>query len=402
MEALIENALREAVEKADAPALLRDLVRAPSHPGVERREERVAQALASYLRGAGVETALEEVRPGRPNLVARLAGTGGGRALLLCGHTDTVAPDPASPVDPFAAESRDGRLHGRGACDMKGGLAAMAAALAALARSRGRLRGDVALAAVIDEELESLGAEHLIRSGVSADGCAVGEPTGNRVAIAHRGQEWLEIEITGRAAHAGGREPGISAVEAAARFVRLVAEDLRPALERRTHPLLGSASVQVGLIRGGEHPSTVPARCTLQVDRRWIPGERVEGVFSEIEDLLARVRAGTPGLSTTLRRAPGGMATMAHGPLETPPDHPLVTCALEARRAACGRADAAMGFPAWTDAALLSREAGIPCVVMGPGSLAQAHAADEWVALDQVREAALQYAALALRFCGAP
>lgn len=399
MRPKVSPALRRVLEAEDPVSLLRDLIREPSHPGVPRQEERIAGRLAGYLRSAGLEVSLQEVRPGRPNLLARLPGGGGGRSLLLCGHTDTVPPGAVDGFDPFGAELRDGRVYGRGACDMKGALAAMACALVALARSETRLRGSVTLVAVIDEEMESLGAEHLIRSGERADGCVVGEPTANRVAIAHRGLEWLEVEFSGRAAHGSARSHGVNAIAAAARFVVLLEQDLLPALERRVHPLLGPPSLNVGRIEGGDSPSSVAARCRVQLDRRWLPSEAPEQICAEIETLLERVRNESPGLITRLGRAPGGMATMVHGPLETPADHPLVSCALEARTEAGAEPESPVAFGAWSDAALLWREAGIPCVVMGPGELSQAHSADEWVGVADVRRAVWQYALLARAFC---
>ncbi|MEE9218893.1 MAG: M20 family metallopeptidase [Acidobacteriota bacterium] len=402
MTTVLDDSLRGALRKADPVRLLGDLVRAPSHPGVERQEERVAQLLAEYLRPCGLDVELQEVRPGRPNLLARLAGRGGGRSLLLCGHTDTVPPNALMSIEPFAAQIRDGRLQGRGACDMKGALAAMAVALAVLARSGPKLAGDLTLAAVIDEETQSLGAEAVVQSGLRAEGCVVGEPTENRVAIGHRGLELLQVEFTGRAAHGGAPDEGLNAIAAAARFVQLIEDELAPALARRTHALLGASTVNVGVIHGGDQPNTVAARCIVQLERRWIVGETVERMNAEMEALLERVRDERAGVSTRLRRVPGSMATLAHGPLETPPEHPLVGCSLAARAEVCGRSEAPGAFAAWTDAALLWREAGIPCVVMGPGSLAQAHTADEWISIEQVREAACQYVALALRFCGAP
>ena len=402
MSAVLDATLRRAVREADPVGLLRALVRSPSHSGLERQEEQVARGLAAYLEARGLEVSLREVQPGRPNLIARMGARGRSRSLLLCGHTDTVPPNAVMEIDPFAGEVRDGRLYGRGACDMKGALAAMAAALAALARHRPEIGGEVRLAAVIDEEHGSLGAEDLIRSGLSADGCVVGEPTENRVAIGHRGLEWLEAEFIGRATHGGGPGEGVNAIAAAARFLRLVEEGLLPDLGRRSHPLLGPPTLNVGVIHGGDQPNTVPARCTVQMDRRWVPGETVEQVFADLEDLLTRVRAGTPGLTTALKRVPGGMATMVHGPLETPREHPLVEAGLAAREEVSGERAAPGAFPAWTDAALLSREAGIPCVVMGPGHLKQAHSADEWVSVAQVEEAALLYTALALRFATVP
>lgn len=379
--------------------LLTDLVRAPSHPGLARQEEQVVHLLAAFLERGGLEVALQEIRPGRPNLIARLRGSGAGRSLILCGHTDTVPPNTVMTIDPFAAEIKGGRLYGRGACDMKGALAAMAAAMAGLAASRAPLAGDLILAAVIDEEMGSLGAEALVRSGLKADGCVVGEPTGNEVAIGHRGVDWIEVELTGQAAHGGRPADGTSAILAAARLVRLLDEELRPALARRTHPLLGAPSLNIGVIHGGDQPNIVPARCTVRIDRRWVPGETVEGIYQEVEDLVGRVRREMPGLQSILRRADGCLATMPHSPLDTPAAHPLVGCALAVRRARGAAEVGPVAFPAWSDAALLSNEGGIASIVMGPGDLAQAHSADEWISVAQVEEAAQQYADLAMRFC---
>jgi acetylornithine deacetylase/succinyl-diaminopimelate desuccinylase len=391
--------VQDAIREADPIRLLRDLVRAPSHPGVARQEEPVARLLAAFLDRRGLEVSLDEVRPGRPNLIARLRGGGSGRALVLCGHTDTVPPNTVMTIDPFAAEIRDGRVYGRGACDMKGALAAMAAALAGLSDSRTRPAGDVLLAAVVDEEMGSLGAEALVRSGFRADGCVVGEPTGNEVAIGHRGVDWIEVELTGRAAHGGRPADGVSAILAAARLVRLLDEELRPALGRRAHPLMGAPSLNVGVIHGGDQPNIVPARCVVRIDRRWVPGETVEGIYAEVAGLVEEVRREAPGLLSEIRRAEGCLATMPHSPLDTPAGHPLVECALAVRRDHGAREPKPVAFPAWSDAALLANEAGIPAIVMGPGDLAQAHSADEWVSAAQVEEAAIQYAAVAARFC---
>jgi acetylornithine deacetylase/succinyl-diaminopimelate desuccinylase-like protein len=187
-----------------------DLVRTPSHRGIPRQEERAAGLLAAWLRAHGIEVTLDEVVPGRPNVMARVAGAGPGRTLLFCGHTDTVPLNDGEPGVGFSGEIRDGRLFGRGACDMKGAIAAMAAALVALSETGALSAGQVVLAAIVDEEMESLGAERLVATGFRADGAIVGEPTENRLALGHKGLEWIEVEFQGKAAHGGTPEAGIN------------------------------------------------------------------------------------------------------------------------------------------------------------------------------------------------
>jgi acetylornithine deacetylase/succinyl-diaminopimelate desuccinylase family protein len=381
--------------------LLMEMVKAPSHPGVPRQEEAAALALAAYLRERGLPADLVEVREGRPNVVASIAGPKPGPHLLFCGHLDTVPPNAGSPADFFSAAIRDERMFGRGTVDMKGALAAMAGALGDIRDSGGLASGRVTLAAVIDEEMESLGAEALIRSGFQADGAVIGEPTGNRVAIGHKGLEWLEVGFTGRAAHGSTPEAGISAIAAAAHFVSLVERELVPSFERRRDPVLGLPAINMGTIHGGQQPSMVAADCTIQLDRRWVTTETIDRVFGDVESILAKVREARPGLKTRLERMPGGMATMLHGPLVIDPAHPLVGAALGAF-GDLGRAVAPTSvFPAWTDGALLSREAGIPTLVWGPGELALAHSAEESVPLDEILLAARLYAAAARRFTAA-
>jgi len=378
--------------------LLRELIQAPSYIGLPRQEEQAVAVLARYFEKHQIEFSTTEVRPGRPNLSATVRGPKSGGHLVLCGHTDTVAPNAITTMDPFAAEIRTGRIYGRGAVDMKGPVAAMATAMVALKNLRLLEKGQVTLAAVIDEEMESLGAEALIHSGIAADGAIIGEPTSNQIAIGHKGLEWLEIEFLGKATHGGTPEKGLNAISAAARFVRMIEAELTPQLQTRRHPVLGAPTINLGTIRGGDQPSTVAARCTIQLDRRWVPAETIEQVFSELEEILAREKNDMPGLKTELRRVPGGMATMVHGPLEIAAEHPLVRAAQKARKEIYDDAGALTAFPAWTDAALLSREAKIPCLVCGPGDLSLAHSAEESIAVTEVEEAVSMYALAAIHF----
>jgi acetylornithine deacetylase/succinyl-diaminopimelate desuccinylase len=382
--------------------LAAQLVRIPSHPGVERREEAVARALAGWLEARGVAARLDEVAPGRPNLIATVRGARPGWHLLLCGHTDTVPLNHDGSGYGFAGELVGGELRGRGAVDMKGALAAMAAAMVELGRD-GLDAGAVTFAAVVDEEMESLGAERLVRTDLPAlavDGAIVGEPTGNRLCRGHKGLEWLEVELVGRAAHGGTPKAGVNAIAAAGRFLALIETKLAPRLATRSHPLLGAPTINVGTIHGGDQPSTVAARCVVTLDRRTVPGESFASLTAELEALLAEVRQGLPGLSTTLRRLAGGMATMEHGPLFLDAGHSLVAACDAARRAAGLGAAPHGAFPAWTDGALLAEPGGVPTVVLGPGDLAVAHSPREAVPVAELEQAARIYAAAARAFGG--
>jgi len=386
-----------AMDEKGIVELLQKMVRAPSHPGIPRQEEATIFALRDYLALHGIPSRLSDVRDGRPNLIATLESKKPGRHLLLNGHTDTVPPNAGSPADPFSAAIHDGRMFGRGTVDMKGALAAMAGALVEIRENGGLDAGRATLAAVIDEELESLGTEALIHSGFKADGAIVGEATGNRVAIGHKGLEWLEARFFGRAVHGSVREEGIDAIAAAAHFVSLIESELIPEFARRPDPLLGPSAINVGTIHGGQQPSMVAAECKVQVDRRWVSTETIDEVFAGLEALLAKVRAARPGLRTELARMPEGMATMLHGPLVIDAGHPLVRAAQEAIKASGGDSSP-ITFPAWTDGALLSREAGIPTVIWGPGDLKLAHSAEESVAVEEILLAARLYASAARRF----
>jgi acetylornithine deacetylase/succinyl-diaminopimelate desuccinylase len=380
--------------------LLSELVRIPSHPGIPQQELGVAARLAEFLGQRGVGARLIEVRAGRPNLLACVDSGRPGPHLVLCGHTDTVPLNRETPGVGFGGTIVDDRLQGRGAADMKGALAAMAGALASLQAGPGLRAGKVTLAAVIDEEMESLGCEALIAGGFSATGAIVGEPTQNRVALGHKGLEWLEIVFTGRAAHGGTPEAGVNAINGAAQFITLVEARLVPALQRKSHPLLGSPTINCGTIAGGDQPSTVAAQCVLRVDRRSVPGESYASLCAELQTLMTEVEQRRPGISCVLRRMPGGMATLEHLPAVIDPEHPLTRAARAACLTVTGEAQSDLAFPAWTDAGLLANFASIPCVILGPGDLSVAHTPWESVPLAQVTDAVAVYREAARLFCG--
>ena len=391
--------LFEAIDQADPIELLGELIRIPSHRGLERQEEGVARALGRYLESQGLTVSLEEVVEGRPNLICTLEGAGRGRHLLLCGHTDTVPLNEGDEGVGFSGVVRNGRVEGRGSVDMKGALAAMAAAMVGLHKAGAMESGKVTLAAVIDEEMESLGAEHLVASGFQADGAIVGEPTENRLSLGHKGLEWLEFRFQGKAAHGGTPQSGINAIDAAARFIELARTELVPRFSGRADELLGPPTLNFGTIRGGDQPSTVAATCTLTADRRSVPGETFESMTHELRALLDQVEREMPGLLAGLVRVSGGMATLEHVALKTEADHPVAESATNAIQELYGSLGEPGDFPAWTDGALLAEFGGIPTVILGPGNLQLAHSPREAIEVDQVLEAARLYALAALEFC---
>ncbi|KPJ65589.1 hypothetical protein AMJ44_09825, partial [candidate division WOR-1 bacterium DG_54_3] len=368
------------------------------YPGIPQQEKAVVQELEAYLKGYGIESVITEVFDGRPNLLASVEGTSPGFHLLLCGHTDTVPPNEKCPVDLLAPFEKEGRLYGRGTVDMKGALAAMAGTLVSLKTSGNLTSGKVTLAAIIDEETQTLGSEHLVLSGFKADAAIVGEPTGNQIAIGHKGLEWLVIEFEGKAAHGGTPESGINAISAASHFVQLVEKELVPALQKRLDPVLGHPALNIGTIQGGDQPSTVAAYCQIKLARRWVNTETIEQVFEDFEVLLKRIRSERPGLKTNISRVPESMATMLHGPVTIDPLHPVVLAAQKALLEFKLPAEPLGVFPAWTDAALISREAKIPSIIWGPGELDYAHSPEESIKLEDVILARKLYAAAALHF----
>lgn len=359
----------------DPVALTRALVAIPSvnptlAPG-GAGEAGVAASCERWLRGWGLKVQRNEVMPGRPNVVARLSGTGS--TLLLNGHLDTVGVD-GMVIDPFGAALFEGRVWGRGSCDMKAGVAALMAVAARLARSGPRPNLVVALTA--DEEHASLGMGALVRSGVRADLAVVCEPTGLAVMPAHKGFVWIEGTFRGRAAHGSRPELGVDAVRHAAAYLAALDDYEAELRSRPGHPLLGHGSFHAGTIRGGTAESVYPEECRLLVERRTLPGETPAAVLGEFQSVLDEVAARVRGLDATLE------VTLDRPGTEVSVESGLVQGLLRAG-AAHDRPQRVEGMTAWVDAAYLN-EAGIPAVCYGPGDIAQAHTANEWVATEEI------------------
>ncbi len=364
--------------------LLRDLVAIDSvNPALVPGacgEAAAAEFLCEFLRGQGIAAELQEAAPGRPNVVAILgpdaapaAGAAKARAALaILAHIDTVgAGDMESP---FTPREHDGRLYGRGALDIKSGVAAMCTAAAALVHERVPLKRPLLIAAVVDEECNSIGTEALLRE-YGAEAAVVLEPTDLKLCVAHKGYAWFEVITHGRAAHGSLPDEGRDAIRMMGRVLNLLDALDRKLASLAPHARLGHGSLHASLIRGGQELSTYPAECRLQIERRTLPGESAAQVEAELRGLLEGLRARDPEFRATAR----GLAFRP--PYEIPEDTPLVKAMSYAIRGVTGSVELS-GMAAWTDTALLAA-AGIPGVVFGPRGRGL-HGAEEYVELDSV------------------
>jgi acetylornithine deacetylase len=338
-------------------------------------EAEIGRFVAEWLERAGLEVEVDEVAPGRPNVVGIARGTGDGRTLMLNAHTDTVGVAGMERGHEPYVEA--GRLYGRGAYDMKASLAAIMLA-AAEAKRRG-LRGDVVVTAVVDEEVASIGTEAIARR-YQADGAIVSEPTELRVAVAHKGFVAFELETEGRAAHGSRPDLGVDAIARMGQVLVRLEELDRRLRANPTHTLLGSGSLHASIIEGGQEFSSYPERCLLQSERRTVPGETLEQVEGEIAGLLGDLE----GSSRVVLWRP---------PFEVDPEAGIV----EIVKRHGGNGDL-VGVPFWADSALLA-DAGIPTVLFGPAGEG-AHAVVEWVDIAAAERCLEVYVEVAAEFCG--
>jgi acetylornithine deacetylase len=354
-------------------SLLRDFVAIDSVnptlvPGAAG-EAQMAAAIAESMRRAGLDVVVQDVAPGRPNVVGVIDGRAPGRSLMFCGHIDTVGVDGMdAPFDPVV---RGDRVYGRGSQDMKGGVAAMIDAARQIA-ARGLDKGRLIVAAVVDEEYASLGADVLVAEW-HADGAIVTEPTDLEIAVGHKGFVWLDVETRGRAAHGSRPKDGRDAIMRMGRVLQRL-ESLDRDLQRRApHSLLGTGSLHASIINGGRELSSYPDHCRLQLERRTIVGETGEDAQHDVETMLAVLAQEDPEFDGRVR------LTFARPPYELAADHPLPRALAHVASATYARdlttPMGAMSF--WTDAAILAG-AGIPSVLFGPGG-AGLHSKEEYV-----------------------
>jgi acetylornithine deacetylase len=370
--------------------LLRDLVAinsvnptlVPGAPG----EREIAGAVAGEMRRIGLDVTIDEVAPNRPNVVGVIEGKARGRALIFCGHTDTVGVTGMS--DPFTPAERDGRLYGRGAQDMKAGVAAMIDAARVIA-DRGLASGRLIVAAVVDEEHSSIGAEALAAKW-TADGAIVTEPTDLAIAVGHKGFAWVQVEVLGRAAHGSRPAEGQDAILRLGRVLTWLEALDRTLQTRAPHPLMGTGSLHASIVAGGHELSSYPDRAVLQMERRTLPSEPESTALAEVRDILANLARE----DATFRASATPM--FSRPAYEVPSDHELPRT-LASALSEVGGTLRITGASFWTDAAVLGH-AGVPSVLFGPGG-AGLHSTEEYVNIADVvvcRDALVE---LVRRFC---
>jgi acetylornithine deacetylase len=368
--------------------LLEQLVRVPSvnpdlFPEEPHGEAAIAAFACEWLTARGVRAWTEEVAPGRPNTVAEVGDSG--PTVVLCAHLDTVGT--AGMSAPFEPRVEGDRLHGRGSCDMKGGVAACMAVAAAAAREP--FPGRLLLALVADEEYASLGAQAFVARH-PADACILTEPSEGQLVLAHKGFVWARLVTRGRAAHGSRWDLGDSAVARMGRVIAALDRHDREVLRRRTHPLVGPASMHCATVRGGVGLSTYAPECRLEIERRTLPGETAEQVAAEVEQV---VRDAGEAEHTTVE------ITLARAPMTCPPDAAIARAVRDAARAERGAEVREIGVAYWMDAAIFA-DAGIPTVDFGPTGAGE-HETEEWVSLASVVETARVLTRAAHAFCSA-
>ncbi|HMD98701.1 MAG TPA: ArgE/DapE family deacylase [Terriglobia bacterium] len=353
-----------------------------------RGERQIAEHVAAFLEAAGLETRLQEVSPGRFNALGVLRGRAKGKSLMLNGHLDTVGV--AGMEGPFSARVEDGRLYGRGAEDMKSGIAAALVAVEALARE-GLSGGEVLVATVADEEYKSIGTRALLDGGARTDAAIVMEPTKLAVVTAHKGFVWADVVTEGRAAHGSRPDEGRDAIAAMGRVLGEI-EALQRALDAAPgHPLVGHGSVHASLISGGQELSSYPAECRLSLERRLVPGEDAAALDQELSRILARLSGRDPEF-----RARYQLGYSAR-PFEVSREAPLARKLLGCARHVMGP-HARFGVQSfWTDAALLA-EAGIETVLFGPSGQGL-HSTSEYADVESVALCAETLCECAKEFC---
>jgi acetylornithine deacetylase len=369
--------------------LLKRLIRTPSvNPAIDRNQDEgaIADFIAKWFRKNRRFSVYEQkVVKGRFNVVAILRGKGAGKSLMLNGHMDTVGT-LGMTVKPFTPFVDNGKLFGRGSCDMKGSLAAMIGAMEALAATNERLAGDVLFTAVVDEEYMSIGTSELVKR-FRADAAIVGEPTKMNIATAHRGYAWLEVETVGKPAHGSMPEKGADAIEKMARIISQL-DSIRMKSNVHRHPLLGTTSIHTSTITGGSDWSTVPARCVLRLERRLLPGEKSQAPVEELRKAIQKYSRRDKTVKATVR--------LIHraDPMELT-DAPHISI-LKKNLDGIARI---VGVPYWSDAAILCNRAKIPTCLFGPGDIAVAHGPAEHVKIQDVLRAAHAYADTAAAYC---
>ncbi len=384
----MQNDILARIRSEDIVRLTQELVRIPS-PNPPGLEAEVSDFLASKMKAIGFKVQSHEVSPGRPNVVGHMTFGSGGKRLMFNGHLDVVPPGDRSlwDDDPYSGILKEGRVYGRGTSDMKGGIASIMVAAKALADSSSDLQGDLIFSGVVDEESSGSGSKRIVEDGYKADMVVIGEPTDRKICIAHKGNMWLEITTQGIAEHSSQVRVGKSA-NAVYRMTKIVSliEEMLPDLQEIQDDLVGNPTITVGLIEGGTKPNIVPDVCRIVVDRRLLPAEDPKRV---LEDLKARILASImPEFDAAFK------ILIAREGAQISIDEEIVKIASKSIKEALKISPEIGGLGATTDMSFFVR-AGIPTIIYGPGSIRQAHVANEFIDVHELTSAAKVYATIA-------
>jgi acetylornithine deacetylase/succinyl-diaminopimelate desuccinylase family protein len=377
------------VDKTETTKLLAEIVRIPSINPTGTEAE-VAQFIYEWSRKNGLEATLDEKLPRRPNVYVTLRGSKTKPRLLFNGHLDVVPVGAGWKHDPFGAEIEGDRLYGRGASDMKAGLASALVAAKAIADSGVELNGELVIDGVIDEEGPGRGTVQALKRGITAEYGIVCEPTKLQIVTASKGAVDFELTITGRAAHSSVPEEGLNAIYKTKNVIGEIQRYSRT-LSRKSHKLLGHPTISVDTIQGGVSTWIVPESCKIVVDRRTLPGETVAAVSAEIEALVKKMKKDDPELVIGLKYVQRDTSS------EISADEEIVRVFQQECGQVLHKRVGVSGLTGTTDARFMINDYKIPTVIFGPGDLSKAHKPDEYVSLSEVQRAAKVYAGVSLR-----
>ena len=383
--------------KKDAVQLTKEMVEIKSYSFMENQEEEISKYILDFFTENGITSYRTEIVPGRYNTFAILKGedSENNPSLPLTGHMDTV---PAYDFkEAFTAREDADYLYGRGSCDMKGALAAMMCAMVNIKESGTKLKGDLIFCGVADEEEAGIGTESLIKTGPEATYAVIGEPTKLEIALGHKGLEWIEISFKGKKVHGGAQKDGVNAIMMAGRFLHKLETEYLPKLEKRTHPVLGTATLNIGTITGGDQPSTVADKCSIRLDRRCLTDETIAQVYEELQAICDELHEEDPKFEVEIRDVFNG-ETMPHIPFCTDENSPLVKAAENALGRE-GMTPVLTCFPAWSDAGFMNALTKSECIVLGPGDLSVAHSIHEKISKRQLLSAVSVYEEMAREIC---
>lgn len=355
-------------------------------------EEEAAQFLAKKMKEFGLKVEVDEVLPKRPNVYGKLEGKKTQPTLIFNSHMDVMPVGDVEnwKMEPFGGDIIKGRIYGRGACDAKGPLSAMIMAAKVLNDIGVELTGNLLITAVVDEEVAQKGTLHIADRGIRGNFGIVGEPTSLDMGIAHKGNAYYEVTVTGESAHASVPEKGVNAIYKMAKIIDQI-EKYHFELRTRKHKLLGSPSANIGTITGGDATNAVPPKCTITVDRRYIPGESGETAKKELEHIIGILKKNDPELKAKIKK------TIDAEALETSEEEPIVKALKEAGKTVVDQSIRTLGFPYASDAWILSNKLNVPTVLFGPGHIDMAHKPNEFVEINELINATRIYALTAFK-----